>query len=100
MPMPRSLNGSRTAFRGTRAGGSSTAKSCTSADERARLLDTNVLVYADDASSPEKRERALRFLRSVCAAERPLCRDAQTRGGAGDGATEGRDPGSQQSRSL
>jgi hypothetical protein len=43
-----------------------------------------VLVYADDASSPEKRERALRFLRSVCAAERPLCRDAQTRGGAGD----------------
>jgi len=73
------------------------------------FFDTNVLVYADDASSPEKRERAIALFaehlrRGTAVVSLQVLQEyfaAATRKlGARDGATEGRDSGSRQSRSF
>jgi hypothetical protein len=74
------------------------------------FFDTNVSVYADDVSSPEKRDRAIALFAEhlrrgtavVSLQVTGVLRsgNAQALAGAGDGTAEGRDHGSRQSRPL
>src|ERR1035441_177552 len=109
--MPRSSSASRAPPRATCAGGSSTARNCTTGDKRTRLLrHKRVGVRRRCLVAGETRpvDRAFRGASATpdsggvaAGSTGVLCGgDAQARGGSGDGTAEGRDPGSRPGRAF